>query len=293
MASSSKNKRGLGRGLGALFESSTENKTEGESVQEILLTEIIPMKDQPRTLFDEEKLEELAASIRENGVIQPILLTKTGPEQYQIIAGERRWRAAQMAELKKIPAIVRDLNEEERMRQALIENIQREDLNPMEAAQAYQVLMDEHKLTQDALAKSIGKSRSAIANTLRLCKLPKEIQEMILKQELSEGHARTLLALDSEERMLQCANKVKESHMSVRELEAWVKRILTPPSRATEKSKEEVQRELSIKKVEEQLSRPFGCKVKLRDKNGKGEIRIPYKNLDELDRLIEIIEAIQ
>lgn len=292
----SKSRRGLGKGLGALLQKTEINLEDRvESVIEIDLNDITPMRDQPRTHFDEEKLQELAASIKENGVIQPIIVTSHAPNDYTIVAGERRWRAARMAKLKKIPAIVRDLEEHERMRQALIENIQRENLNAMEAAAAYQRLIDEQSLTQEDLSKLIGKSRTAIANTLRLNKLPEEIADYVKNNEITEGHARALLALETAEEMLQAADQVIVKSLNVRQTEQLVRNLLTAVSETPPKvdRKEEKQRQLSIKEVEDRISKSVGTKVRLRDKEGKGEIRIPYKDLSELDRLIDLLTSIK
>lgn len=289
------NKRGLGKGLGALLQKTDINlEDKVESVIEIDINDITPLRDQPRSHFDEEKLQELAASIRENGIIQPIIVSMHAPNDYTLVAGERRWRAARIAGLKKIPAIARDIAEHERMRQALIENVQRENLNPMEAAAAYQRLMDDQSLTQDELAKLIGKSRTAIANTLRLNKLPAEIADAVKNRDMSEGHARALLSLENEEEMLQAADQVIVKGLNVRQTEQLVRNLLTAAQEksAKKENREDRQRKLSIKSVEDRISKSVGTKVRLRDKDGKGEIRIPYKDLDELDRLIELLTSI-
>lgn len=289
------NKRGLGKGLGALLQKTDINlEDKVESVIEIDINDITPLRDQPRSHFDEEKLQELAASIRENGIIQPIIVSMHAPNDYSLVAGERRWRAARIAGLKKIPAIARDIAAHERMRQALIENVQRENLNPMEAAAAYQRLMDDQSLTQEELAKLIGKSRTAIANTLRLNKLPAEIADAVKNRDMSEGHARALLSLENEEEMLQAADQVIVKGLNVRQTEQLVRNLLTAAQEkpAKKENREDRQRKLSIKSVEDRISKSVGTKVRLRDKDGKGEIRIPYKDLDELDRLIELLTSI-
>lgn len=289
-------KKGLGRGIGALLpQQELDQLKQTDRLVLLDINDISPLSNQPRKSFDDEKLAELAQSIRENGVLQPILVREKSKGNYTIIAGERRWRAARLAELREIPAIVRKVDDEVHYRQALIENIQREDLNALEAAQAYQLLLDQYGMTQEALAESVGKSRSAIANTLRLNRLPQEIQEDIQFNRLSEGHARALLAVDDEQIQIDLSQQIQEKQLSVRETEALVRRVLmekTAPQKKDTKPADE-RAKLSIREVEQTLSKKLGSKVKLRDREGKGVIKIPYSSLDDLDRLIELIQSIK
>lgn len=289
-------KKGLGRGIGALLpQQELDQLKQTDRLVLLDINDISPLSNQPRKSFDDEKLAELAQSIRENGVLQPILVREKSKGNYTIIAGERRWRAARLAELREIPAIIRKVDDEVHYRQALIENIQREDLNALEAAQAYQLLLEQYGMTQEALAESVGKSRSAIANTLRLNKLPQEIQEDIQFNRLSEGHARALLAVDDEQIQIDLSQQIQEKQLSVRETEALVRRVLmekTAPQKKDTKPADE-RAKLSIREVEQTLSKKLGSKVKLRDREGKGVIKIPYSSLDDLDRLIELIQSIK
>lgn len=285
-------KKGLGRGLGALLENTDIRlEEEKEKVYNIDLDQISPQPDQPRKDFKEEKLLELAESIKQDGILQPLILRKEGPANYVIIAGERRWRAARMAGLSKVPAILREQDDEASLRQALVENIQRENLNAIELAQGYQQLMDNHQLTQDDLSEAIGKSRSAIANTLRLNKLPEEVRQMIIDGSLSEGHGRAILVLEDPAEQVKLAETIVQQKLNVRQTEAYA-RLLAGRQKAGSEGKtgaKDSQYALSIKTVEEKLSKAVGTKVRLKDKAGKGKIEIPYRNLDELDRLIELL----
>ncbi len=283
--------KGLGRGLSALLEGHELNlESEKESVYQIDIDDISPMENQPRKIFDDDKLQELAESIRENGIIQPIIVHKRGLNDYVLVAGERRWRAARMAGLREVPAIVRTLDKEKQLKQALIENIQRENLNPLEEATAYQQLLDEYGLTQEEVAKVLGKSRSAVANTLRLKRLPVEIQDFINSGSLSEGHARALLALPEAIQQIEAADHILDKGLNVRQTEEYIRLLLNPPTKNTAKPKD-VQAEISVRDLELKLSRSLGTKVRLSDKNGKGLIKIPYKNLDELDRILELLNV--
>lgn len=285
-------KKGLGKGLGALLEAKNITVEESnEKVYEIDLNDISPYSDQPRKSFDEEKLAELADSIQANGIIQPLILHKVGDRDYEIVAGERRWRAARMAGLKKVPAIIRELADEERLKQALIENIQREDLNPLEEAAAYQQLLEDYDLNQEELAETIGKSRSAIANTLRLNKLSPQVKQYVKDGKLSQGHARALLTIEDQEIQAKVAGTVIFRNLNVRQTENYVRLFQTKDHIADpEKTTKQVQYQLSVRKVEERLSKALGVKVQLKDKAGRGRIEIPYKNLDELDRLLALLE---
>ncbi|MBR5418014.1 MAG: ParB/RepB/Spo0J family partition protein [Clostridiales bacterium] len=287
-------KKGLGKGLGALLSVDGIPETQKDSVVELKINDISPNSEQPRKRFNEEALQELADSIKENGVIQPIIVSKRGTG-YRIVAGERRWRASRLAGLKVIPAIVRDLTDQQTMEQALIENIQRQDLNPLEEAFAMDNLMKEHGLTQEALAKKLGKSRPAIANTLRLINIDESLQDFIRNGDLSAGHARALLAITDKEEQKKAADVVMIKEMSVRETEEYVKKILSGPVPAPRKTREKGSNAVAIstKDVEHKLTSYYGTKVKLKLKDevkGNGTIVIEYYSYDDLDRLLEMME---
>lgn len=282
-------KKALGKGLGALLDASEiQLAKEAESVYELDINDISPQAGQPRKIFASEALQELADSIAREGVLQPIIVRKISDRNYSIIAGERRWRASRMAGKTSIPAIIRDVDEVTQVRQALVENIQREDLNPIEEAQAYQILLDRYEMTQEELASSLAKSRSALANTLRLNNLPGEVQNLLVAGQLNEGQARALLALKDPQKQIDVAHYVIEKALNVRQTENYVK-FLTADKRPKAKSPAELQYALSVKSVEDKISQHLGVRVKLKDRAGKGRIEIPYKNLDELDRLIELL----
>lgn len=284
--------KGLGKGLGALLSVDGIPETQKDSVVELKINDISPNSDQPRKQFKEEALQELADSIKENGVIQPIIVSKRGTG-YRIVAGERRWRASRLAGLKVIPAIVRDLTDQQTMEQALIENIQRQDLNPLEEAFAMDNLMKEHGLTQEALAKKLGKSRPAIANTLRLINIDESLQDFVRNGDLSAGHARALLAITDKDEQKKAADVVMIKELSVRETEEYVKKILSEekaPRKTAAKTSSTV--EISIKDVEHKLASYYGTKVKLKMKDevkGKGTVVIEYYSYDDLDRLLEMM----
>ncbi len=287
-------KKGLGKGLGALLSVDGIPETQKDSVIELKINDISPNSEQPRKRFNEDALQELADSIKENGVIQPIIVSKRG-SGYRIVAGERRWRASRLAGLKVIPAIVRDLTDQQTMEQALIENIQRQDLNPLEEAFAMDNLMKEHGLTQEALAKKLGKSRPAIANTLRLMNIDESLQDFIRNGDLSAGHARALLAITDKEEQKKAADVIMIKEMSVREAEEYVKKILSGPSPAPRKTREKGSNAVAVstKDVEHKLTSYYGTKVKLKLKDevkGKGTIVIEYYSYDDLDRLLEMME---
>ncbi len=287
-------KKGLGKGLGALLSVDGIPETQKDSVVELKSNDISPNSDQPRKQFKEDALQELADSIKENGVIQPIIVAKRGTG-YRIVAGERRWRASRLAGLKVIPAIVRDLTDQQTMEQALIENIQRQDLNPLEEAFAMDNLMKEHGLTQEALAKKLGKSRPAIANTLRLINIDESLQDFIRNGDLSAGHARALLAITDKEEQKKAADVVMIKEMSVRETEEYVKKILSGAAAAPRKTRVKASSAVAIstKDVEHKLTAHYGTKVKLKLKdeaNGKGTVVIEFYSYDDLDRLLEMMD---
>ena len=282
-------KKGLGKGLGALLNASEiQLAKEAETVYELDINDISPQAGQPRKNFEPEALQELADSIAQEGVLQPIIVRKIADRNYSIIAGERRWRASRLAGKTTIPAIIRDVDEVTQVRQALVENIQREDLNPLEEAQAYQILLDRYDMTQEDLANSLAKSRSAIANTLRLNNLAPDLQDLLAQGKLSEGQARALLALKDQSKQVAAGQYVVDKGLNVRQTEAYV-RLLNADKSRNSKSPQDLQYALSVKSVEDKISKHLGVKVKLKDRSGKGKIEIPYKNLDELDRLIELL----
>ena len=262
------------------------SEEEKGGVMMLRISSVEPNREQPRKDFDEDRLTELAESIREHGVIQPLLVQKAG-KHYEIIAGERRWRAAKQAGLKEIPAIVREYSKQEAVEISLIENIQREDLNPIEEAQAYDRLMKEFDLKQEDIAKRVSRSRAAVANAVRLLNLPAEVRDMVTEGVLSEGHARTLLPLP-EEALITAAKYVAAKGLSVRETEKYVKNLLAP-RRRTEKETDPVA-ELIVRDIEKQMREALGAKVEIRTA-GKhsGRIEITYSSDDELERLLYLI----
>ena len=289
--------KGLGKGLDALISTEGIPEDTKDSVVELKINDISPNEGQPRKDFDESALQELADSIKENGVIQPIIVQKKG-SGYRIVAGERRWRASRLAGLKVIPAIVRELTDQQTMEQALIENLQREDLNPLEEAYAMQNLIKTHKLSQEQLAKRLGKPRATIANTVRLINIDESLQDFIRNGDLSAGHAKALLALKDPEDQRKAADVIIAKDMTVRQAEEYVKKyieILKNPDIAKKAPKQiDQQFQLSTKEVEIKLKKSLGSKVKLKVSDigtGKGKIVIDYKDYDDLDRLIEILGA--
>ena len=282
---------GLGRGLDAIFldnsldndESSKENK-----VTDIKLSMIDPKSDQPRKYFDKEALEELAASIAENGLLQPILVREYGDSRYQIIAGERRFRASKLAGLTEIPAIILDKDDRKVAEIALIENIQREDLNPVEEAMAFRALIREYDLTQEELSERVGKSRSAIANTMRLLDLPDEILTMVASGELSAGHARTLLGVKDRDNMLILADRTIEFDYSVRQLEEEVKRI-NKPKKVEKEEDEELPVVDYFREMELRVMSHLGRKVKIDGKGRKKSITLFYEDNEDLDELLKLL----
>ena len=282
-----KKNSGLGRGLDAIFldNSRTENK-ENSGVLQLKLSLIDPKSDQPRKYFDKEALEELANSIIENGLLQPILVREYGEGRYQIIAGERRFRASKLAGLAEIPAIVLDKSDKAVAEIALIENIQREDLNPIEEAMAYRSLAKEYDMTQEELSEKIGKSRSAIANTIRLLDLPEEILTMVASGDLSAGHARTLLGTKDPETMLKLAQLAAEKDISVRQLEEEVKRANRPKK---EEKEEGIPFVDYFREMELKIQRQLGRKAKIQDKGKKKTLTLFYEDNEDLDELLKVI----
>lgn len=288
--------KGLGKGLSALF-SDTEGAYEnaqGETggAKEVFLSEVFPNPDQPRKAFDENAMNDLANSIKEHGVIMPLVVNRTADGTYMIIAGERRYRAAIRAGLDKIPVIIKELDDREIQEISLIENLQREDLNPIEAAFGMKRLMEEFSLTQEVLAERLGKSRPAIANTLRLLTLSEEVIALVREGKLSAGHARTLVPVPAEEQ-LQLAQECVKNGWSVREIERAVKQYLNPPEvLAKEKTQKNALVGAELKHLVERMRTSFGTKVSLIGTDKKGRIYIDYYSRDDLDRISEILDII-
>lgn len=286
-------KKGLGRGIEALFEDNDVSASE-ESVQEISISEIRPNPYQPRRIFDTKALKELAASIEKSGVFQPIILRQPDKKlkRYEIIAGERRFRASKLAKKLTIPAIVRETNDEEMMEVAVLENLQREDLTPLEEAQAYDTLMEKLSLTQAEVAKRLGKSRPYIANYLRLLGLPKMIKDMLQDDKLSMGQARTLLGLKDKDRLVSLARWTVRQNLTVRQLEQIVNQM--NGELKNRKDKKTPQKSVFVKAAEDQLQSKFGTKVALAQsnkKNGAGKIEISYLSDDDLSRILEMLDV--
>ena len=287
-------KKGLGKGLDSMI---PEKKTKAEmkeaqdkSLEEIKISEIDPNMGQPRKKIDEDELLELAESIKIHGVIQPIILTKRG-KRYEIIAGERRWRASKLAGLVKIPAVIREYTDKEIMEVSLVENIQRQDLNPIEEALAFKNLIDEYKMKQDDLAERVSKSRSAITNALRLLKLDDKVKAMLAEGLISTGHARALLAVEDKNKQQILATKIFDEKLSVRETEKLVKQIL---ENKEPKKEEKPSEKLIYKKLEDSLKSIIGSKVSIKGRdNGKGKIEIDYYSIEELDRITELLSTIK
>ena len=275
---------GLGKGLGALLSTNIveeEKIQDGEIIQNLKIIEVEPNKEQPRRIFDEESIEELASSIKEYGVIQPIIVTKQN-DYYQIVAGERRWRASKKAGLAEIPAIVREYDKQKNSEIALIENIQRQDLNPIEKAMAIRELLDTYDLTQQKLADKLGISRSGLANTVRILNLSPKVIELVKEGKLTEGHCKALLAVEDAEKQYQAAIHMIESGDSVREAEKQVK---------IKKKKVANDRYQPIyREIETSFRNFFGTKVKLDAKQRSGKIVIQYSSNDELDRILNLIK---
>lgn len=314
-----KTKRGLGKGLGAFFgeevvqevakdqmvdkkESTEEDKGEGTISEEkeaekenyeffVKLSSIEPNREQPRKDFREEQLQELADSIKKYGVLQPLLVQKKG-DLYEIIAGERRWRAAKMAGIKEVPVVIREYGKQQAIEIALIENVQREDLNPIEEAIAYQRLMQEFHLKQEEIAERVCKNRTTITNSVRLLNLIPEVQQMLMEGLISSGHARALLSVTDPKQQLALAVKIVKEHLSVREIEKAVKALGKEP-KEKKKEKEDEAIELIFKNLEERMKTIVGTKVNINRKDrSKGKIEIEYYSEAELERIVELIETI-
>ncbi len=288
--------KGLGRGLSALFSDTEEayQNAQGETgaTTEVPISKVYPNPDQPRKAFDENSLNDLAKSIREHGVIMPLVVNKNSDGTYMIIAGERRYRAATKAGLEYIPVIIRELDKREIQEISLIENLQREDLNPIEAAYGMKRLLEEYHLTQEVLAERLGKSRPAIANTMRLLTLAEEVVALVKEGKLSAGHARTLVPVPKESQV-ELARECVKNGWSVRDMERAVKQALNPPEvLAKEKEKKNALANVELKHLVERLRETFKTKVSLIGTEKKGRIYIDYYTRDDLDRLSEMLDIL-
>lgn len=289
-------KTGLGKGLDSLIPVHNNTEKEKAVVEKVVekktdtvlrITEIEPNKGQPRKNFNEDALEELADSIKQFGLIQPLVVQKRDG-YYEIIAGERRWRAAKKAGLKEVPVIIRDYTDEEMMEIALIENLQREDLNPIEEAQAYKKLINDYKLKQDEIAEKVSKSRVAITNSMRLLKLSEKVQDMIVDEMISSGHGRALLALNDKKMQEELANRIFDEKLSVRETEQIVKALNNPKEK---KKKEEYSDNFVYEKIENEFKEIIGTNVSIKRKSqDKGKIEIDYYSTEDLERIIDLMK---
>jgi ParB family chromosome partitioning protein len=280
-------RRALGRGLNALLPAATVSATDKKFL-DVPIDSIVSNKHQPRTVYHPERLNELAQSIKSNGVVQPIIVRKAGAH-YQLIAGERRWRAARIAGLKTIPAVVRDVSEYKTLEMALIENIQREDLNPIEEATAYSALINEFQLKQDEVAQRVGKDRSSVANYLRLLKLPQELKDQIQNQELSMGHARALISLEKIKDQIEVARKILSEHLNVRQTENLIRNWKTGHTKP-EKESSTARIDPNVRAAEQKLQEKLGTQVTIRSSSdGKGRIEIQFHNTDDLIRIFDLI----
>lgn len=293
-------KTGLGKGLDSLIPMTKKEKTaerknvnikEAKNAETILkVTEIEPNREQPRKNFNEDALLELAESIKNFGLIQPIIVQKK-EEYYEIIAGERRWRAAKMAGLKQVPVIIRTFSELESVEIALVENIQRENLNPIEEAHAYRRLMEEFHLKQDEIAEKVAKSRTAVTNAMRLLKLDERVQQMVIDDMISTGHARALISIEDPEEQISFAHRIFDEKLSVREVERLVQKMQEGKK---EQQKKEEREDLFCRDIGEKLKEILGTKVVIRhQKNNKGKIEIEYYSNDDLDRIFGLLESIE
>ena len=279
-------KGGLGRGLDALLVDNSIENISSSSAVKLKLNEIEPNKNQPRKIFDDEALSELSASIEKHGIIQPLLVRPLPGGTYQLVAGERRWRAARMAGLTEAPVVIRELSDEDASALALIENLQREDLDPIEEAEGYRYLMDTYSITQEEAAQKVGKSRSAVANLMRLLSLPKDVLELVRAKTLSAGHARALLPLEDSALIAQFANEIIEKGFSVRQTEKLVKDFLKPQK----PGKKTAEKDKYITEVELSLCESLGRKVSIKGSEKGGSITIEFFNKDDLEKLAKLFE---
>lgn len=299
-SSKTKGKGGLGRGISNLINVEEEKKEDNVVVKEVVkevkvpvetkvkLSLIEPNKDQPRKAFDEDALIELSESIKQYGVLQPLLVQKKD-DYYEIIAGERRWRAAKLAGVKEVPVVIKDYSTQEVMEIALIENIQREDLNPIEEARAYQRLIKDYRLKQDEVAEKVSKSRAAITNALRLLKLDERVQDMVIEGKISSGHARTILSIDDNDKQYMIAQKIFDEKLSVREVEKLMKSLDAPEK----KEKKLPANDFVYRDIEQKLKNILGTQVIIKNKsNNKGKIEIDYYSQAELERIYDMLRKL-
>ena len=286
-------KKGLGKGLGSFFENENmpsiteEISAISESNSELSLTKIEPNKNQPRRVFDKEKIAALADSIKQQGLIQPIVVTKQDNGRYMIVAGERRWRAAKQAGLKKVPVIIKEYSPSQIAQIALMENLQREDLNPIEEAVGYRSLLETYSLTQESISRLMGKSRSAIANSIRLLSLDDEIQEYLASGKLSSGHARAILSIDDTNRRKELAQRIIKEDLSVRQAEALSK----AKQQKSKKTPMDSVYKIEIEHIEEKIASCYGTKVKISHTPKKGKIEIEYYGNEDLERILGLMNV--
>ncbi len=287
-------KKGLGKGLGSLFDDNNiideiVEKTEKKDISQVKLSLIEPNKKQPRKNFDKEKIEILAKSIKENGLIQPIIITPSKNGMYKIVAGERRWRAAKKAGLKEIPAVVRDYSDEQIAEIALIENLQREDLNPIEEALGYKSLLEEFNLTQENVSRKIGKSRSAIANSMRLLNLEKPIQELLTAGKISSGHARAILSVEDGALRAELSDRIVNENLNVRQAETLAKQL--QKKQPKKKTPVKTAYDIELEHIQKKLSSNLGTQVKISHTSKKGKIEIEYYGNEDLERILNLING--
>jgi len=276
----------LGKGLGALLPEF--GQAEPKALLYCGIEEILPNRSQPRKHFDELRIEELAESIKEKGILEPLIVRRTD-HGYELIVGERRWRAAQKAGLKEVPVLVKEVEGREALEISLIENLQREDLNPIEAAEAFKHLLEEFNISQEDLSKRIGKDRTTITNTLRLLKLPSEVRNQLLQNRITSGHARAILSLESKEKQKELCALIIKKGLSVREAEAIVKRWLGKPKKSITPVKKRGDLESQLSSLKDSLRKYLGTKVHIAQKGKKGKIEIEYYSHEDLERIVEAI----
>ena len=284
-------KNRLGKGLSALITEDDGKKIQTEQLSNINIENIEPNPFQPRQEFDKKSLQKLGKSIKEEGMLQPIMVRRLGTDQYQLVSGERRWRAARLIDAQKIPALVRNYSDQQMMEIALVENLQREDLNPIEEAQAYQRMLEDFDLTQKQVADKVGKSRSTVSNLIRLLNLASKIQVYVSRETLSVGHARALLSLKKEEKQVRAAEHIIENDLSVRETEEYIRRKQMQSRTGTDSKKEKKENKLDEKwyKATDKLSRQIGKKVKINQKRNKKVINIELEQYHELIELVDLL----
>lgn len=286
-------KKGLGKGLAALIKDDIKENPSISGIIEMDINKIQPDKNQPRKIFDEQSLEELALSIKNVGIISPIIVKKKG-EFYEIISGERRFRAAKKIKLKKVPIIVKEYDDLQSLEVALIENIQRENLNPIEEALTYKVFQEKFKLNQEKIAEKVGKNRTTISNAMRLLKLDENIQELVMELKISQGHARALLPISDSKMQMEVAEKIIKEELSVREVEQLVKKIIKEQKESNIEKAENVKQNSKeiYSDISKQLNQILGTKVNIKDNKNKGKIEIEYYSEEELDRLVCLFKKI-